>query len=66
MDKLHTKSMKAKDHVRDLKATFNIFRKCNTQLPKKCLFRVSSKKFLGFMVTKRGIEINLEKIQVII
>jgi len=32
----------------------------------KCTFGVSSGKFLGFMVSKRGIEANLDKIQAIL
>ncbi|KAK8951661.1 hypothetical protein KSP39_PZI003234 [Platanthera zijinensis] len=31
--------------------------------PSKCTFRVTSRKFLGFMVTRRGIEANPEKIK---
>ena len=34
--------------------------------PSKCAFRVSSGKFLGFMVSKRGIEANPDKIQAIL
>ena len=34
--------------------------------PSKCAFRVSSGKFLGFMVSQRGIEANPEKIQAIL
>ena len=34
--------------------------------PSKCAFRVTSGKFLGFMVSHRGIEANLNKIQVIL
>ena len=34
--------------------------------PSKCAFRVSSGKFLGFMVSHRGIEANPDKIQVIL
>lgn len=33
--------------------------------PTKYAFKVESGKFLGFMVPERGIEANLEKIQVI-
>ena len=28
----------------------------------KCVFRVTARKFLGFMVSHRGIEVNLEKV----
>ena len=34
--------------------------------PDKCAFGVKSEKFLGYMITHRGIEANLEKVQVII
>ena len=34
--------------------------------PSKCAFGVSSGKFLGFMVSHRGIEANLDKIQAIL
>ena len=34
--------------------------------PSKCAFGVSSGKFLGFMVSQRGIEANPNKIQVIL
>lgn len=66
VDDLNTKSLKAKDHVHDLRETFDILRKYNMKLNlKKCSFGVSSGKFLGFMVTKRGIEVNPKKIRAI-
>ena len=34
--------------------------------PSKCAFGVSSGKFLGFMISQRGIEANLDKIQAIL
>ena len=34
--------------------------------PRKCVFGVASSKFLGFMVSQRGIEANSEKVQAII
>ena len=34
--------------------------------PSKCAFGVTSWKFLGFMVSQRGIEANLEKAQAIL
>ena len=33
--------------------------------PNKCAFRVTAGKFLGFMVSQRGIEVNPEKMQAI-
>ena len=34
--------------------------------PNKCAFGVASGKFLGFMVSQRGIEANLEKVRAIL
>ena len=34
--------------------------------PSKCAFSVASRKFLGFMVSQRGIEVNLEKVKAIL
>ena len=34
--------------------------------PAKCVFAVASRKFLGFMVSQRGIEENLDKVKAII
>ena len=34
--------------------------------PKKCTFAVTSGKLLGFMVSQRGIEVDLEKIKAIV
>ena len=34
--------------------------------PAKCVFGVASGKFLGFIVSQRGIEVNPEKVQAII
>ena len=33
--------------------------------PSKCVFGVTTGKFLGFMVSHRGIEVNLEKVRTI-
>jgi len=34
--------------------------------PKKCIFRVRSGKFLGFMISSRGIEANPVKLKVVL
>ncbi|XP_021732042.1 uncharacterized protein LOC110698832 [Chenopodium quinoa] len=58
------KSIDEKDHFTDLAETFATLRKHNMKLnPKKCVFGVKSGKFLGFMVSKRGIDANLAKVQ---
>ena len=54
-------------HLDNLQETFDILRQYNMRLnPSKCAFRVSSRKFLGFMVSHRGIEANPNKIQAIL
>ena len=50
----------------DLKETFNTFRSYNIKLnPSKCAFKVTAGKFLGFMMSQRGIEVNLDKVRAI-
>ncbi|GKV38865.1 hypothetical protein SLEP1_g46725 [Rubroshorea leprosula] len=59
-------SLKADDHLTDLEETFNNLRQNRMRLnPAKCIFGVESGKFLGFMVSRRGIEVNPEKIRAI-
>ena len=54
-------------HLDNLKETFDTLRRHQMKLnPSKCAFRVSSGKFLGFMVSQRGIEANPDKIQAIL
>ena len=58
---------KAKEsHMDNLKETFNILRKYKMKLdPTKCVFGVSLGKFLGFVMSQRGIEANLDKVRAI-
>ncbi|GKU97081.1 hypothetical protein SLEP1_g10263 [Rubroshorea leprosula] len=66
VDDIVVKSRKAEDHLADLDETFNNLRKNKMRLnPTKCIFGVESGKFLGFMVSRRGIEVNQEKIRAI-
>ena len=61
------KSIREDDHLNNLQETFDILRSYNMKLnPSKCAFEVTVGKFLGFMVSQRGIEVNLEKIQAIL
>ena len=61
------KSKDKANHLDDLKETFSTLRKYNMKLnPAKCVFVVASGKFLGFMVSQRGIEANLDKMKTII
>ncbi|KAL0294002.1 UNVERIFIED_CONTAM: Retrovirus-related Pol polyprotein from transposon.6 [Sesamum radiatum] len=61
------KSKKSYDHVKDLNETFAVLRRYRLKLnPGKYAFGVSGGRFLGFMVTQRGIEANLDKIKTIL
>jgi hypothetical protein len=52
--------------VEDLTLVFDKLRATHTKLnPDKCVFGVSAGKLLGFLVSHRGIEANLEKIKAI-
>ena len=66
VDDMLVKSLRENDHLNNLKETFNTLRSYNVKLhPNKCVFGITAGKFLGFMVSQRGIEINPEKIWVI-
>ncbi|GKV29470.1 hypothetical protein SLEP1_g38397 [Rubroshorea leprosula] len=66
VDDIVVKSLKTEDHLTDLKETFNNLRQNRMQLNlAKCIFGVESRKFLGFMVSRRGIEVNPKKIKAI-
>ena len=55
------KSKKAEEHLVDLGETFSVLREHKLRLnASKCSFGVSSGKFLGYMITHHGIEINSE------
>ena len=66
VDDMLVKSLCENDHLDDLQETFNTLRSYNMKLnPSKCVFGVTAGKFLGFMVSQRGIEVNLEKVRAI-
>ena len=53
VDDMLVKSKEAKTHLEDLQETFNILRRYRMKLnPAKCVFGVSSGKFLNFMVSQ--------------
>ena len=61
------KSQDKGKHLDELQETFYTLRQYNMRLnPSKYAYGVSSGKFLGFMVSHRGIKANLDKIQVIL
>ena len=67
VDDMLVKSKEKEDHLDDLEETFNTLKQYNMKLnPSKCAFGVSSGKFLGFIVSKRGIEANPEKVRAIL
>ena len=67
VDDMLVKSLDEEKHLDDLKETFDTLRRHQMKLNlSKCAFRVSSGKFLGFMVSQRGIEANPDKIQAIL
>ena len=58
------KSLHAEDHIDHLRQSFEVLRKYNMKLnPTKCAFGVTSGKFLGYVVTKRGIKANPKQIK---
>ena len=66
MDDMLVKSIWEDDHLDNLKETFDTLRSYNMKLnPNKCAFGVTAGKFLGFIVSQRGIEVNPDKIMAI-
>ena len=63
IDDMVVKSKATKDHLTDLAEMFQTLWKHHLKLnASKCAFRVSSGKFLGYLVTHRGIEVNPDQI----
>lgn len=59
--------MIVKSEILDLDETFSNLRKFNMRLNlAKCVFGVGGRKFLGFMLTDRGIEANRDKYATIV
>ena len=66
VDDMLVKSKHADQHITNLSETFSILKKYRMRLnPNKCAFGVGSEKFLGFMISQRGIKANPEKIKAI-
>ncbi|XP_063947571.1 uncharacterized protein LOC135152047 [Daucus carota subsp. sativus] len=68
VDEMLVKSLNKADHLEHLKEAFEVLRTHNKMMlnPAKCAFGVGSGKFLGLMVSKRGIEANPDKIKAIL
>ena len=66
VDDIVVKSKRADQLVADLEQTFAKLRANSIKLnPKKCVFGVPRGMLLGFIISKHGIEANLEKISAI-
>ena len=67
VDDILVKSLDKADHIKHLHEAFEVLRHHRMMLnPSKYAFGVGSGKFLGLMVSKRGIEANLDKIKAIL
>ena len=66
IDDMIVKSKLVSEHLADLSNIFEILRRHKLRLnASKCSFGMGSGKFLGYMVTHRGIEVNPDQIRAI-
>ncbi|PKI74538.1 hypothetical protein CRG98_005080 [Punica granatum] len=66
VDDMIAKSKEGEDHLINLKQLFNRLKKYKLRLnPAKCTFCVKSGKLLGLIVSKKGIEVNPDKVKAI-
>ena len=66
VDDMIAKSQGEDDHVVNLRKLFECLRKFQLKLnPTKCTFGTTFGKLLGFMVSKKGIEIDPDKVRAI-
>ena len=67
IDDMLVKSKHRPDHTAHLQQTFGLLREYGMKLnPLKCAFGVYADRFLGFMVTQRGIKANLAQLKAIL
>ena len=67
VDDMIAKSKEGEDHLQVLQKLFDRLRKFRLKLnPEKCTFGVTSGKLLGFVVSRRGIEVDPDKVKAII
>ena len=67
IDDIVVKSKREEDHIKHLEIVFERLREHNLKMnPMKCAFGVSFGKFLGFVVTKNGIQVDPDKVQAIV
>ena len=66
IDDMVVKSKQEVRHVEDLWGVFEVLRKHRLRLnAEKCAFRVGVDKFLGYLITNRGMEVNPDQIKVV-
>ncbi|CAL8168132.1 unnamed protein product [Prunus armeniaca] len=66
-DDMLVKALERADHIENLAEAFILLRKYNMKLnSSKCTFGVSSGRFLGYLVTQRGIEAHPNQIKAIL
>ncbi|RVW75366.1 Retrovirus-related Pol polyprotein from transposon 17.6 [Vitis vinifera] len=66
IDDIVVKSKTEEEHVLHLQEVFHLLRKYDMKLnPSKCAFGVSVGKFLGFMVSQRGIEVSPDQVKAV-
>ena len=66
IDDMVVKSKVVSEHVGDLENNFEILRKHKLRLnASKCSFGVRSGKFMGYMMTHRGIKVNPDQVKAI-
>ena len=67
IDDMLVKSKQRPDHVTHVQEAFDLLRAYSMKLnPLKCAFVVNAGRFLGFMVTQRGIEANPAQLKAIL
>ena len=67
IDDMLVKSKERPDHATHLQEAFELLKAYGMKLnPSKCAFGVSAGRFLGFMVTQRGIEANRAQLKAIL
>ena len=66
IDDMVIKSKQVEEHLADLREVFSVLWEHKLCLnASKCSFGVSSRKFLNYMITHQGIEVNLDQIKAI-
>ena len=66
IDSMVVKSKQEKRHTKDLQGVFEVLRQHKLHLnADKCAFGVGASKFLGYLITNQGIEVNPDQIEAV-